>query len=80
MAESLDEKKELIILASRIVMLVLLIITSALFIGFGMTGTTLVDTWVWFTIGACSEWILEKPLSSVVTGIRNRFAKKGGGT
>lgn len=79
MAESVDEKKELYKLAGQIVLLMLFALGSVLFVGFDKTGNTFVDTWCWFTVSACCEFVLGKPLSSVVTGIKNRFAKKSGG-
>lgn len=55
-----DKQKELIRAAWRPVMIGLMIITSAAFVGTGLTGTAVIDTWCYTTIGLVTEWAGER--------------------
>lgn len=57
-----ENKKELIRAAARPVFIMLMIISSAALIGAGMTGTALVDTWCYTTLGFVVEWVGERPV------------------
>jgi len=78
MANDKDQQEDPIKSATRAIMLILFIISSGALLGYNMTGTTLVDTWIWFTLAACCEFILGKPLASVISGIKNRITKPKG--
>lgn len=75
MANSADEEKEVIRFAGRLVIIIIFTIGTGIFLTFDKTGNTFVDTWCWLTLAAVSEWILEKPLTSVVTGAKNFLSR-----
>jgi hypothetical protein len=71
-----DNFKERIRAATRPVLLVLLIAGSWYFIAHGIEGAW-VNSWLGLTIGAASEWILERPALKILnTWFVN--PKKGG--
>lgn len=71
----MEENKELIRFASRPILLMLMVIASGIFLFYGLQGSTLIDTWCWFTLSAVCEWILEKKLSDVVTSVKAKIKK-----
>ena len=54
------DNKELIRTAARPLMIALMILSSAAMIGTGMTGTPIVDSWCYTTLGLVVEWAGER--------------------
>ena len=56
----MNEKKELIRASTRPMLLFVMALTSALFIGCEINHP-MVTTWCWTTLGMVAEWVLERP-------------------